>query len=456
MQAELAREMIEAAGNRQGGRGEDPRRMTLLAQFTQWLREIEWCRMQGESVRAQFIPMHGIVRTAVAQVGEPRTHGHGALVHGGKAATAFGMHIECAGQFVEGDTHLLQPTLDLGIALDDDKGSLGRKTIQRQAQAAHGRRDGHDQGLQGGQRTACRGTFSEGVGGQLGQLARSQGDREELPGQLGNLMRLIEDEGMRAGQDFAETFLADGEVGKQQVVIDDDDVGFLRGAARLDHEAVVEERAIAAEAVFRGRSHPRPQRRILGQLGKFGAIATLRRLRPGMDRLQLADLLTVAEMAFAARLFEAMQAKVIGAALEQGRGQGRAEHAAHTRQIAMEQLVLQRLGAGGDDHALARDHCRHQVGKGLAGAGAGLGNQGMAIIDRLGHGAGHDLLHLARHEPRHFTREWAFGPQQFLDRLVHAANHRSAGLRDAGSAVAQSRTGRLTLHCSRRVCACAR
>ena len=41
----------------------------------------------------------------------------------------------------------------------------------------------------------------------------------------------------------------------------------------------------------------------------------------------------------------------------------------------VEELVLQGLGAGGNDHLAAREQRRHQVGEGLAGAGAGLGDQ---------------------------------------------------------------------------------
>jgi hypothetical protein len=50
--------------------------------------------------------------------------------------------------------------------------------------------------------------------------------------------------------------------------------------------------------------------------------------------------------------------------------------ASRTRgQVAVEELVLQGLGAGGDDDLAAGQQRRHQVGEGLAGAGAGLGHQ---------------------------------------------------------------------------------
>ena len=62
--------------------------------------------------------------------------------------------------------------------------------------------------------------------------------RKELSGKLRNLVRFVEDEGVRAGQDLAESFLPDRQIGEQQMMVDDDDIRFLRRAARLDDEAV--------------------------------------------------------------------------------------------------------------------------------------------------------------------------------------------------------------------------
>ena len=61
----------------------------------------------------------------------------------------------------------------------------------------------------------------------------------------------------------------------------------------------------------------------------------------------------------------------------------RGERLAHRRQVAVEELVLQRLGAGRDDHLAAGEQRRHEIGEGLAGAGAGLGHQHAAAFDRL-------------------------------------------------------------------------
>ena len=69
-----------------------------------------------------------------------------------------------------------------------------------------------------------------------------------------------------------------------------------------------------------------------------------------------------------------MVADVIGAALQQRHGHRHFQRIAHRRNVAAEQLVLQRLGAGGDDHLAAGEQGRHQISKGLARARTRLCN----------------------------------------------------------------------------------
>jgi hypothetical protein len=61
-------------------------------------------------------------------------------------------------------------------------------------------------------------------------------------------------------------------------------------------------------------------------------------------------------------------------------------------------LLLEILGAGGDQHALPAEDRRHEVGERLAGAGARFREQHAAVLERVGHGAGHRPLPRARLE----------------------------------------------------------
>src|SRR3546814_10523925 len=86
-------------------------------------------------------------------------------------------------------------------------------------------------------------------------------------------MCLIDHEHRRAGQDFAETLLLECKIGQQQVMIDHHQIRRLRLLPRLDHKAVVPERAIAAQTVFGGGSDLSDQPGVFGQVAQLGQIA---------------------------------------------------------------------------------------------------------------------------------------------------------------------------------------
>ncbi len=269
-------------------------------------------------------------------------------------------------------------------------------------------------------------TFGQRVARQFDQLPRTDVDREELSGQFRNLVRFVQDEGVCAGQDVAETFLFQREIGEQQVMIDHHDVGFLRAPPRLDHEAVVEKRAFRAQAVLRGRGHTRPQRRGLRHLGEFRAITAARAAAPRADRLQIICLRARFELPVLRGLLQPIQAQVIGASFQQRGIDFDAQHRTHPRQIAMEQLILQIARAGGNDHALARQQRGHQIRKGLAGAGAGLGHQRTALVDGRGHRIGHALLRIARREVGQLACERTVCAEQRRDGMaIRNVGHRS-------------------------------
>ena len=86
-----------------------------------------------------------------------------------------------------------------------------------------------------------------------------------------------------------------------------------------------------------------------------------------------------------------MTAQIVGAALHVADTQ-RAKQRLKERHVAKEKLILEGLGAGGDDDALARTQGWEQVGQGLAGAGAGLDDEVTALFESPLHGLGHFQL----------------------------------------------------------------
>ena len=103
---------------------------------------------------------------------------------------------------------------------------------------------------------------------------------EELRREIRDLVRLVEDHGVDRAEQIAEAVFLQREVGEQQVVVDDDDVGFERLAPRFDHVAAADLGAAIAEAVVARRGDLRPERVRIAEIGHFGEIARLRDAGP--------------------------------------------------------------------------------------------------------------------------------------------------------------------------------
>ena len=190
--------------------------------------------------------------------------------------------------------------------------------------------------------------------------------------------------------------------------------------------AFAPERTFAAQAVVGGRTHLRPNRAVLGNAGQLGQVAALGLAGPGQDALEMPGGVAAGE-GLGLGLLQAELAQVIGAAFQQRRMHRRAERLLDARQVAVVQLFLQGLGAGGDDHPLARQQRRHQVSEGLAGAGAGFGDQHRAVFDGFGDFGRQLLLALAEREALESARQHAVGRQRVRAGVDQLGGHRRAG-----------------------------
>ena len=106
-------------------------------------------------------------------------------------------------------------------------------------------------------------------------LAHRPGLAEELRRDIGNLVRLVENDGLRARQQIAEALLLEREIREQQMVIHHDDVGRLGIAPRLEHMAARELRALLPQTILARRGDHRPHRRLLRQVGELRQVAGL-------------------------------------------------------------------------------------------------------------------------------------------------------------------------------------
>ena len=108
------------------------------------------------------------------------------------------------------------------------------------------------------------------------------------------LVGFVEDDGRGLGQNAGVgctgSFLLDGEVGKEEVVVDDDDVGLESAAAHLGNEAALVVGTRGAQAGVGPRIEFVPERAGFGQAGELGAVAGLGFAFPCSDLLILVNL----------------------------------------------------------------------------------------------------------------------------------------------------------------------
>ena len=131
------------------------------------------------------------------------------------------------------------------------------------------------------------------VAGELVETGVRKADTEVVGGYVFELVGLVEDDGGGLGQDAgvgcAGGLELDVEVGEEEVVIDDDEVGLLRFAAHLRDEAVFPVGAGGAETGFGAGVELGPKLRRFGQVVEFGAVAVEGGLFPGGDVVELLD-----------------------------------------------------------------------------------------------------------------------------------------------------------------------
>ncbi|TWH41944.1 hypothetical protein L612_004200000200 [Rhodococcus rhodochrous J38] len=217
-------------------------------------------------------------------------------------------------------------------------------------------------------------------------------------------MRLVDDHDVVLGQDRDA---GDG-IDREQRVVGDDYVD-LRGLGSRDlGEAVFSHRAPRlAEALARRDGELTP--RLIGDAGRqIVAVAGLGGGRPLRHPPHLAadarEGERVEQLGVGRLLGEAgmdlVQAQVVSATLEDRETRAPAERTGEgvgeSRQVALDELPLQRDGRGGDHHGAARLHrvpdTRHEIGQRLTGTRAGLYGEVFAGVDAVRDGRGHRQL----------------------------------------------------------------
>src|SRR5664280_3656500 len=206
------------------------------------------------------------------------------------------------------------------------------------------------------------------------------GDRDSkvVGGNVLQLVGFVEDDDTSVGQNpgVGRTVLGcfDRQVGAEQVMIDDDDVALGGAAAHLGNETAVKLLALGADTAVGARVEFGPQMAVLRQFGQLRAVAGFGGLLPVADDAKLVDFFQPVQHRLIGEVVELLTAEIVAATLHVADAQ-LAEVLLQEGNVFEEELLLQGLGAGGDDDALAGTNDGQQVCQRLAGAGAGFDDQ---------------------------------------------------------------------------------
>jgi hypothetical protein len=100
-----------------------------------------------------------------------------------------------------------------------------------------------------------------------------------------------------------------------------------------------------------------------------------------------------------------MQAQIVRTTLQERRRDRTAKHFADQWKVAVIKLILQGLRAGRDNRLAAGEQRRNEVGKRLAGAGAGFDHEFSVFLEGFRHRFRHESLTRARLKSREVTPE---------------------------------------------------
>src|SRR5581483_2858890 len=162
----------------------------------------------------------------------------------------------------------------------------------------------------------------------------------------------------------------DGEIGKEEVMVDDDDVALHGPAAHFGDETALPLAAFLADAGVGASVEFVPELAGFRELGEFGAIASGGVLFPYGDGSVLFDLLQAAEDRLIGQVVELFPAEIVVAAFHVADGEfcgldgarscpyvDWGEGLLQEGDVLVEELLLQILCPGGDDYALTgTDH----------------------------------------------------------------------------------------------------
>ena len=193
-------------------------------------------------------------------------------------------------------------------------------------------------------------------------------------------MRFVENNGGIVGQEARELHLAQAEVGKEKMMIDDEDVGFRRALVHQSDEAALELRALLAGAGLAARVDARPELARIPQIVEFGAVAALRVCFPLADLRVHVDFFHAGENGLLFDVVEFLPAEVVLAALHE-RDAHFGKKFFQEGNVFEKNLLLKIFRSRRDDDALPEAQDWHEISQRLAGPRARFNDEMLPVFE---------------------------------------------------------------------------
>ena len=223
----------------------------------------------------------------------------------------------------------------------------------------------------------------------------------------------------------------DRQVGKEEVMIHDDDVALSGAPTHFGDKAALELSTLLPQAGLGTSIEFLPEPAALGQAGQFRPVSGFRALLPVQDHAKLFHFLQSCQHRLAGKVIEFLAAKIVIASLHVADAQLtfaiRKHGSFEKRHILEKELFLQRLGSSRDNDAFAGPQDGNQVGQGLPGARSRLDNQMAFFLKCLFHRLGHLQLPLAEFIGWMGTRQQASRPEKAVQRLLQGHRKHKLG-----------------------------
>src|SRR6266404_3065889 len=156
-------------------------------------------------------------------------------------------------------------------------------------------------------------------------------------------MCLVQNNGRVIRQHRAICTITQSKIGKEEVMIYNDDISIDRALAHPGDEARLEVRALLTETSIGARVDMPPERKILRKIRKLGSVARFCFGAPTKDFIKVIDLIEPFQDRPAFSAFDAMQTSVVVAAFHDGGAKLCRQNVLKKRNVLVHQLLLQVL-----------------------------------------------------------------------------------------------------------------